>query len=57
MVGFREQIFSYDGPSWFRQNISCFTFTDKRQKVLSARCANSSQDLGEVVDISLLDEE
>jgi hypothetical protein len=57
MVGFREQIFSYDGPSSFRQNIFCSTFTDKRRKILSARCANSNQDLGEVIDISLLDQD
>jgi hypothetical protein len=55
MIGFRENIFSYDGPSLYKQNITCATFTNKKSKMLSARCANSNEDLGEVVDIALLD--
>ena len=37
--------------------MNCSTFTDKRKKVLSARCVISNIDLAEVVDIDLLEED
>jgi hypothetical protein len=57
MIGFREQIFYYDGLGEFKNNMVCSNFTDKRKRLLSARCAISNSDLGEVVDIDLLDED
>jgi hypothetical protein len=57
ITSFREKIFTYDGPGKYAVNMNCSTFTDRRKKVLPARCVISNLDLSEVVDIDLLEED